>query len=83
MNNKVNLIESFRISLPSQIGRKCDSGDVDDCNLSLTTEIVPFSCKSRLILSTNKNDACGAKCNNSQPRNDPKKRGWTQFRRFV
>ena len=37
--------KSLKISIPSDIGLECDSGDVDDCNLSLTLEVLPSSCK--------------------------------------
>ena len=82
MKLKLYSIESFRIDLPSQIGLECKSGNVDDCNLSLSMEVLPFTCRSEMIFSTNENDACGTKCDNSQSRQNHTRRGWTQFVRY-
>ena len=77
-------MKSFNISVPSVIGLKCDSGNMVDCNLSMTMEVLPFSCKGIIMFSTNKQDTCGSKCDNSQSRNlkVPTRRGWTKYIRF-
>ena len=75
---------SFAISIPSSIGLKCESGDVHDCNLSMTMEVLPFSCKGILMFSTNNETACGSKCDikNTKSRSrTPTRRGWTKWSR--
>ena len=66
------------------IGLECDSGNVDDCDLSMTMEVLPFSCKGILMFSTESERDCGTKCDESQSRNSksPTRRGWTKYTRY-
>ena len=52
------------------IGLECESGNVDDCDLSMTMEVLPFSCKGILMFSTESERDCGTKCDESQSRNN-------------
>lgn len=74
----------FSISVPSMIGLECESGNVDDCDLSMTMEVLPFSCKGILMFSTESERDCGTKCDESQSRNSksPTRRGWTKYTRY-
>lgn len=75
----------FSISVPSMIGLECESGNVDDCDLSMTIEVLPFSCKGILMFSTESEKDCGTKCDISLPRNftRPTRRGWTKYTRYL
>ena len=76
----------FTISVPSMIGLECESGNVVDCELSMTIEVLPFSCKGKIMFSSDSEEACGTKCNNSQSRinnKSPIRRGWTKYMRYT
>lgn len=78
-------IKSSCVTLPSLIGIECSSGNIEDCNLSMTMEILPFSCKGFLVFSTNENNECGTKCFNTKSRNSKKsvkRRGWSKWIRY-
>ena len=79
-------IDSFNISIPSSIGLRCESGIVDDCNASLSTEVLPFRCNGILMFSSNPNRDCGSKCNLSEQRSvetTPIRKGWTRYVRCA
>ena len=81
-------IDRYSISTPSSIGLECESGNVDDCNSSMTMEVLPFSCKGIFMFSTNKTANCGSKCklNNANIRTSnnviPYREGWTKWVRY-
>ena len=61
-------------------------GIVDDCNESLSNEVLPFRCGSILMFSSNPNRECGSKCNLSEQRSaetTPIRKGWTRYVRFA
>ena len=66
------------------IGLECESGNVDDCDLSITMEVLPYSCKGKIMFSSENGQTCGTKCNNSQSRDlkNPTRRGWTKYTRY-
>ena len=64
------------------IGLECESGEIDDCNLSLTMEVNPDSCQGKLIFSSNSEQECGSKCDSQIKRNifkRPERSGWTKY----
>ena len=75
-------MKRFDLSLSSLIGLQCESGDIEDCKLGMTAEILPDSCKGILMFSK-KNDPCGSKCD-SKPdsRQSPMRRGWLKWIRY-
>ena len=83
-------IISHTISLPSTIGLECESGNVDDCNSSMTMEILPDKCKGILVFSSNTERNCGTQCSvqpNTRQRKFKKKesvkrQGWTKWVRY-
>ena len=90
INDLRNDANGFSISNPSSIGLQCESGNIDDCNESLTMEVLPFSCAGILMFSTNLKRICGSKCDletrdlNSdikinQKRSMPLRTGWTKW----
>ena len=79
----LNSVERFNICLPSSIGLQCESGDVSDCNLSLSMEILPSYCKGKLIFSSNTDRDCGSKCDIQTKRSIPLRKGWTKYDRYI
>ena len=64
------------------IGLECESGEIDDCNLSLTMEVNPDSCQGKLIFSSNSEQECGSNCDLKTKRNifkRPERSGWTKY----
>ena len=78
-----NSVKRFNICLPSSIGLHCESGDVSDCNLSLSMEVLPYNCKGKLIFSSNSERDCGSKCDFNTKRSIPLRKGWTKYDRYI
>ena len=71
------------------IGLECESGNIVDCDLSMTMEVLPYSCKGTLMFSSESEKDCGTKCNKSNSRNAKNqeddgqtRRGWTKYMRY-
>ena len=82
-----NSANGFNISTPSSIGLDCPSGIIDDCNESLTMEVLPHSCTGILMFSNNTQNKCGTQCDENTDyskermtkRNETKQSGWTKW----
>ena len=58
MTERMIKLKRSDLSLSSLIGLQCDSGDIEDCKLGLSTEILPDSCKGIQMFSE-KESRCG------------------------
>ena len=66
------------------VGLQCESGEIEDCNLSLTMEVNPDNCQGTLIFSSNSERECGSNCDLKIKRNmseRPERSGWTKYDR--
>ena len=79
---QVYSFESYKRSLPSLIGLKCETGIIDDCNLSLPEEVLPFSCKGIHMFADKTYNECGSQCKLFNKSNSVIKKGWTKYVRF-
>ena len=79
----LNSVQSFNISTASSIGLECESGKIDDCNLSLTTEVLPAICGDKRIFSTNNEQQCGSECSFKNLKFKSKRSGWTKYARLI
>ena len=76
-------MNSYKRSLPSLIGLECETGIIDDCNRSLSNEVLPFSCKGvHMFVSDTTFNECGSECGFRKP-NLAIKKGWTKYVRFF
>ena len=74
---------SYKRSLPSLIGLECETGIIDDCNRSLSNEVLPFSCRGiHMFVSETTFNECGSECGFRKP-NLAIKKGWTKYVRFF
>ena len=78
--------ERSELSLPSLIGLKCETGEIEDCKIGLTAEILPDSCKGILMFSK-QNQSCGSKCklesNKTMMLEEPIRKGWSKWIRLT
>ena len=72
----------FDLSLSNLIGLRCDSGDIEDCELGLSTEILPDSCKGIQMFSE-KESTCGSKCDFKPKSKEPLRSGWLKWIRYA
>ena len=79
---QVYSFDSYKRSLPSLIGLKCETGIIDDCNLSLPEEVLPFSCKGIHMFADKTYNECGSQCKLFNKSNSAIKKGWTKYVRF-